>query len=198
MNNLTGQARSYFNFLLNRDLREPIVPSAAPAADAVSVTALEQLWSQALGKRPELPRLEGLQKASEEQVRIARRQKWPTLSLGLDGGTHGEDYRFGEGYNFATASLIFTWKIFRWRRRFRASAPGTRRAAIIDTATRTDRPRASARKCSTPTIAWRPREIRSPQPQPAPRPRAPPFTSPVASATRASSTRWSSSMRAAP
>jgi outer membrane protein len=34
------------------------------------------------------------------------------LSLGLDAGTQGVDYRFGDGYNFGTASLIFTWKIF--------------------------------------------------------------------------------------
>ena len=50
--------------------------------------------------------------ASEEQVAIARKQKWPTLSLGLDGGTQGEDYRFGDGYNFGTASLVFTWRLF--------------------------------------------------------------------------------------
>jgi outer membrane protein len=56
--------------------------------------------------------VEQLRRAGEEQVRIARKQKWPTLSLGLDGGTQGEDYRFGDGYNFGTASLIFTWRIF--------------------------------------------------------------------------------------
>ena len=65
-----------------------------------------------MNRRPEIAQLEQLRRASEEQVRIARKQKWPTLSLGIDAGTQGEDYRFGDGYNFGTASLIFTWRIF--------------------------------------------------------------------------------------
>src|SRR5690606_27748599 len=53
-----------------------------------------------------------LREASEEQVRIARHRKWPTLALGIDAGTQGEEYRVGDGYNFGVASLVFTWKIF--------------------------------------------------------------------------------------
>jgi len=109
---LTDQARSFFNFLLNRDLREPITPAAAPTDRAASIAAVEQLWSAALGRRPEISRLEGLRRASEAQLNVARKQKWPTLSLGLDVGTQGEEYRFGDGYNFGTVSLIFTWKLF--------------------------------------------------------------------------------------
>jgi outer membrane protein len=110
--NLASQAQSYFNFLLNRELRSNIEPSSPPANLTAADAALEQLWSSALDRRPEVAQVEQLRRASEEQVRIARKQKWPTLSLGLDGGTQGEDYRFGEGYNFGTASLIFTWRIF--------------------------------------------------------------------------------------
>jgi outer membrane protein TolC len=110
--NLASQAQSYFNFLLNRELRSAIEPSSPPANLTAADAALEQLWSSALDRRPEIAQVEQLRRASEEQVRIARKQKWPTLSLGLDGGTQGEDYRFGDGYNFGTASLIFTWRIF--------------------------------------------------------------------------------------
>jgi outer membrane protein len=110
--NLATQSQSYFNFLLNRDLQTGIVASTPPAAPPARELALEQLWDQALQRRPEIARAEGLRKASEEQVRVARQQKWPTLSLGLDAGTQGEDFRFGDGYNFRTASLIFTWKFF--------------------------------------------------------------------------------------
>jgi outer membrane protein TolC len=53
-----------------------------------------------------------LKEASAAQVRLARKQRWPTLSLGIDAGTQGEDYRFGDGYNFGMASLLFTWRIF--------------------------------------------------------------------------------------
>jgi outer membrane protein len=110
--NGTTQAQSYFNFLLNRDLRSPIEPTEAPNTQSERDSALEQLWTRALDKRPEVSQLEHLTEASEAQVSASRAQRWPSLSLGLDAGTQGEEYRFGDGYNFATASLIFTWKIF--------------------------------------------------------------------------------------
>ena len=110
--NLRTQAQSYFNFLLNRDLQAPIEATAAPTIQTERDTALEQLWANAIDRRPEIAQLEHLRRASEEQVRIARQQKWPTLSLSLDAGTQGEDYGFGEDYNFGVASLVFTWRLF--------------------------------------------------------------------------------------
>jgi len=110
--NQATQAQSYFNFLLNRDLQAPIEPTDPPSVLNERDAALEQLWSLALDRRPEVAQLEQLQRASEEQVRIARQRKWPTLSLGLDAGTQGEEYRTGDGYNFGVASLVFTWRLF--------------------------------------------------------------------------------------
>jgi outer membrane protein TolC len=110
--NLATQAQSFFNFLLNRQLQTSIEPTSPPNNATGSEAALEQLWSMALDRRPEIAQVEQLRRASEEQTRIARKQKWPTLSLGVDAGTQGEDYRFGDGYNFGTASLIFSWRIF--------------------------------------------------------------------------------------
>jgi outer membrane protein len=112
VSNLSDQARSYFNFLLNRDLLSAIEPTEPPAPETQTPSALEAQWSVALGRRPEISQVEALRKASEEQVNTSRKNRWPTLSLGLDGGTQGEQYRFGHGYNFATASLLFTWKLF--------------------------------------------------------------------------------------
>jgi outer membrane protein TolC len=109
---LRTQAQSYFNFLLNRDLQASIEITNAPASASESARALEQLWASALDRRPEVAQLERLQHASGEQVRIARHRRWPTLSLGLDGGTQGEEYRAGDGYNFGIASLVFTWRLF--------------------------------------------------------------------------------------
>lgn len=110
--NLTVQAQSYFNFLLNRNLLDAIEPTSPPNTRSERDAALEQLWSQALGRRPEVSQVEHLKRASAEQVTFERKQKWPSLSLGIDAGTQGEEYRFGDGYNFGTASLIFTWKLF--------------------------------------------------------------------------------------
>lgn len=110
--NLTAQARSYLNFLLNRDLQTPLEPTNAPTTSNQRDAALELLWSDALDRRPEVAQLEQLRRASEEQVKIAEHRKWPTLSLGIDAGTQGEEYRTGEGYNFGVASLVFTWRLF--------------------------------------------------------------------------------------
>src|SRR5262249_55976388 len=74
--------------------------------------ALEQLWSDALDRRPEIKQLTSLARASEAQVDIARAQHWPTLSIGVDAGVQGENYRSGPGYNFSTVSLLFTWRVF--------------------------------------------------------------------------------------
>jgi outer membrane protein TolC len=110
--NLATQAQSYFNFLLNRELTTAIEPSAAPATVNERDAALEQLWASALARRPEVAQVEELREASEEQVRIARHRKWPTLAIGIDAGTQGEEYRVGDGYNFGVASLVFTWRLF--------------------------------------------------------------------------------------
>jgi len=110
--NLARQAQSYLNFLLNRDLGSPVDDSAMPDASSEQEAALEQLWTEALARRPELGRIEQLQRASTAQVAAARKQKWPMLSFGIDAGTQGEDYRFGNSHNFGIASLVFTWRIF--------------------------------------------------------------------------------------
>ena len=110
--NLERQAQSYFNFLLNRPLATPIDAATIPTTTSESEDALELLWTRALDRRPELNRIEQLKEASAAQVRLARKQRWPTLALGLDAGTQGEDYRFGDGYNFGVASLLFSWRIF--------------------------------------------------------------------------------------
>jgi outer membrane protein len=110
--NLARQAHSYFNFLLNRPLMTPIEATDPPDNLATQEEALEVLWSRALDRRPELTQLEQLQQASAAQTRAARKQRWPTLSIGIDAGTQGEEYRFGDGYNFGMASLVFTWTIF--------------------------------------------------------------------------------------
>jgi outer membrane protein len=110
--NLATQAQSFFNFLLNRDLLAGIEVSSPPTSPPGQGGALEQLWASALNRRPEVARVDELRKAAEEQTRIARKQKWPMLSLGVDAGSQGVDYRFGDGYNFGVASLVFTWRLF--------------------------------------------------------------------------------------
>ena len=69
-------------------------------------------------------------------MRLARAERWPTLSLGADGGIQGEDYEFGRGSNFATVSLLLNWTFF---------DGGARRAAVRQATATSRRPRRSSK-----------------------------------------------------
>jgi len=109
---LAIQAQGFFNFLLNRNLRAEIESSALPDTLSQRDVALEQLWEQALDRRPEIAQTERLRRASAHQTQVAEKQRWPTLSLGIDAGTQGDGYRFGAGDDFSTVSLVFSWRLF--------------------------------------------------------------------------------------
>ena len=73
---------------------------------------LASLQHDAVDNRPELERLSRVADAAREQASAARSAYWPTVSLGIDAGTQGENYGFGPDYNFSTASLVLTWNIY--------------------------------------------------------------------------------------
>ncbi len=110
--NLGAQSRSYLNFLLNRPLDTALENVEVGAEVSARTQALADLRSAALANRPELAELAHLTRASEAQVKIAKAERWPTLSLGADGGIQGEEYEFGRGSNYATISLLLNWTIF--------------------------------------------------------------------------------------
>jgi outer membrane protein len=119
--NGASQSQSYLNFLLNRPL-DTALEDAQIAPDVSATTrALAELRQAALDNRPELAQLQALTRASEAQTRLARADRWPTLSLGADGGIQGEEYEFGRGSNYATISLLLNWTFF---------DGGARRAAV--------------------------------------------------------------------
>jgi outer membrane protein len=121
--NGASQAQSYLNFLLNRPLDTPLEPAriGADFSAKTVANALPVLRQAALDNRPELAQIGALTRASEAQTRIARADRWPTLSLGADGGIQGEEYEFGRGSNYATISLLVQWTFF---------DGGARRAAV--------------------------------------------------------------------
>jgi outer membrane protein TolC len=119
--NLARQAQSFLNFLLNRPLETPLEEADVTADVSATTRALAELRTAALENRPEVEQLKHLARASEAQVNVARADRWPTLSLGADGGIQGEEYEFGRGANFATVSLLLNWTFF---------DGGARRAAV--------------------------------------------------------------------
>lgn len=110
--NLQSQARSYLNFLLNRPLDTELEIADAEQVAAAAARELTALRAAALEQRPEVGQVESATRAAAAQVDVARAALKPTLGFGIDTGTQGEEYRFGEGYDFTSASLQFTWKLF--------------------------------------------------------------------------------------
>jgi outer membrane protein len=100
-----GQARSYVNFLLNRPLETALEDAPVPAE------AMAPLQVSG-GLRPELEQADAFAAAAGQQHRAARAALKPSVSLGIDAGTQGEDWDLGPGYNYASASLVFSWKFF--------------------------------------------------------------------------------------
>lgn len=128
-----SQARSYLNFLLNRELETPLERAEPEAESARAAQDLAQLRAAALGNRPEIAQLERAVAASAAQRDVARAARKPTLALGADGGTQGEKYEFGSGRNFATVSLLLDWTLFDGgarRAEVRAADAGARRAQL--------------------------------------------------------------------
>lgn len=107
-----AQARSYVNFLLNRSLDEPLQLAEVDGELERTSHDLAVLRQAALENRPELDQLERAVRAAESQVQLARAELKPTLSLGVDAGTQGEEYEFGRGRNFSTISLLLNWQLF--------------------------------------------------------------------------------------
>ncbi len=107
------QARHYVNFLLNRALDTPPEDALVPAfetADAAEPDAAGLLASAQ--NRPELTQAAAQTAAAKAAQRAARAALLPSLALGVDAGTQGETWQLGPGYNFASASLVLTWKFF--------------------------------------------------------------------------------------
>ena len=113
--NLAARSGQLVNFLLNRDLDAPLEVSSTrsgiPVGNADAVAEAD-LRSSALDRRPELRELEALERAARFQVDQQRAARQPQVSIGIDGGIQGEDYDFGTGYNYATASVQFTVPLF--------------------------------------------------------------------------------------
>jgi outer membrane protein len=110
--NLTAQARSFLNFLLNRPLDTPLEPAEVGGEVSRATADLVTLREAALHNRPEIGESERGVAAARSQVRVERADLKPTLSLGADGGIQGEEYEFGRGRNFSTISLQLNWRFF--------------------------------------------------------------------------------------
>ncbi len=117
-----NSARAHLNFLLNRPLSRA-VPVIDPEGlrDAIAHTPT-LLGGDAVdaGGREEIRALEQAVAALGEAEAVEKSRRLPTLSLAIEGGIQGEDYRTGAGNDFVVGSLVAEANL--WDGRERRSA----------------------------------------------------------------------------
>ena len=105
-------ARSYFNFLLNRDLDEKIDKIQTLPVPPLSPDDVEAAVQNALLKREEFRQLDAVIGITGQQEKLAGSAYLPTLTAVVDYGIQGEGYRLGKEDDYWMASLVFEWNIF--------------------------------------------------------------------------------------
>ncbi len=105
-------AGAYFNFLLNRDLQDPIIIEEPEFSDSISMPVLLVIHDEAVTRREEMTRLGIMENISASVVRMNRMKSFPELLFAMDYGFQGTRYRFTGEDDFVMASVVFRWNIF--------------------------------------------------------------------------------------
>jgi outer membrane protein len=105
-------AKSYFNFLLNRDLDSEILIEDELIPDFSMIGGLPDLSVNALKNREELMRLTIMEDISSVAVNMNRMKALPEFLFAMDYGFQGTKYRFTGDDDFVMASVVLRWNIF--------------------------------------------------------------------------------------
>lgn len=105
-------AASYFNLLLNRPLDENIVIADEESSPPIMGMDLAQAENEALTNRPELQQIKYGIEAMKSGLRLAKSNFLPGLSVAVDYGFQGEEYRFTDEDDFWMASAVLQWNLF--------------------------------------------------------------------------------------
>ncbi|NBC83182.1 MAG: TolC family protein [Bacteroidetes bacterium] len=103
-------ARSYFNFLLNRELSMPIEIEKFEFMPGLQEASF--YMQQALDQREELKIIEHQLLLNRYSVKMSKSSFYPTLSAAVEAGIQGEDYRIDENADFVMASVVLSWDLF--------------------------------------------------------------------------------------
>jgi len=109
MNNV---AKAYFNFLINRDLTSEI-DVFDKHFEAIETVEIGQAKEHAKANREELKLLDSYGTVQDYMIKVNKGGRLPTLALVADYGIQGEEYKFTDEDDYATASLVLRWDIFK-------------------------------------------------------------------------------------
>lgn len=105
-------ATAYFNFLLNRPLSDSIT-IAEPETLPTLVGASEEYTRIALENREEIRKLESYSAITRLRERMESSGKIPEMSVVVDYGFQGTEYRFNSDQDYVQASALLSWNLFR-------------------------------------------------------------------------------------
>lgn len=104
-------SEAYFNFLLNRDLNESIVPEISEIPELP--INVEPYLERASISREEILQLEEYTELAENNLKMNKASRVPELFAVIDYGFQGDKYRFTSDDDFLIASLVFKWELFK-------------------------------------------------------------------------------------
>ena len=105
-------AISYFNFLLNRPLGDSVIIKQ-PLSFPRLMDLTGDLTGNALKNREELRKLEEYNKIAGLNLKMSQSGRFPDLFVAVDYGFQGETYEFNRDAEYAQASAILRWNLFR-------------------------------------------------------------------------------------
>ena len=108
-------ARSYFNFLLNRELGQEILEDTAiMLSDTGAGKTIQELTSQALLQRQEVKQLGGGIRANEQLLGLQKGSFfWPKVNAVGDIGYQGFEYKFDNPQQYYLVQFGLTWDLFK-------------------------------------------------------------------------------------
>ena len=105
-------AKSYFNFLLNRDLNAHVEVDSNLVQSVSMLSNVDELQELALEGRTELDQLQYTIESQTHVLNLNQGKKLPNISLGAQAGYQGFGYDFGADQDYALLSLNLEVPIF--------------------------------------------------------------------------------------
>lgn len=107
-------AKTYFNFLLNRELTSDIEKDTLIAASLQQEEDLKQLTASALQQREELKQLQGGLNANQQLISLTKNTALlPKISAVGDAGYQGFEYKFNNDQRFWLVQFGLSWDLFK-------------------------------------------------------------------------------------
>jgi outer membrane protein len=107
-------SKSYFNFLLNRDLAAEVIIDSTLMSGAPGEQNLDQLRTLALSQRQEIKQLQGGLAASQQLVELNRTSSLlPKINVVGDIGYQGFEYKFDNSQQYMLVQFSLSWDLFR-------------------------------------------------------------------------------------